>query len=300
MEANRVKFIVNPRAGRKGSLERTLSLFKHNLKDCNLSYQIELIPGRGEGRRIAWEAVREGYRMIVAVGGDGTIQEIAPALLSSPAILGIVPTGSGNGLARQLSIPLKVEESLEMIVRGTGVIKELDVGRVNGDLYFFSTLGVGFDAYVSRLFNQDPGKRGLGRYFYLTIKALLRYRPPLIRLEFLGRQLAGHFFLVTVANINQYGGGALIAPKASPYDGKLDLCLIENLTLTQFLFHWPQLFRGRIDELPFVQSYQLDSLKIGLDPPGLIQMDGESLSGLGRLQIDLLAGALKVYTPGIS
>ena len=306
MDFHKIKFILNPRAGRKGIRRKILATVNKILASSTLAYHIELTQCKGDGTRIAREALAEGYDLMVAIGGDGTINEVASALIHTPTLLGIIPTGSGNALAHELGLPMHISGAVRLITEKKGRVKELDVGWLpdlsagpaQAGRYFLSTLGIGYDAYVAKLFNEyGKERRGLLPYFYLALKAFLQYRPQLITLKFQGQDIRDTFFLVAVANIKQYGGGAIIAPQASPYDALLDICLIRQVKFWQFLYHWPKLFTGTIDKVAFLETCRTPTLEISLPPNTPYQLDGESFSDTSILSVSVLPRALKLYAP---
>jgi YegS/Rv2252/BmrU family lipid kinase len=296
MNFEKIKLVVNPKAGQSKMRRKILDIVEEIFKRSGKYYQIEFTQNKGDATRIAQEALECGYELIVAVGGDGTINEVATALIFTPGLLGIIPTGSGNGLARELAIPLNITKASELIGKARGKVKELDAGRVNQQ-YFFATLGVGFDAYIAKLFNDyGPEGRGLSRYFYLTLKAFFQYQPPPISLRLQEQEIRCTPFLLTIANIKQFGGGAIIAPQANPYDGILDICLINKLSIWQFLYHWPKLFTGTIDKLSsLIMTFRTPSLEIHMPSNTPYHLDGESFSELNTLSVTILPKALRVY-----
>lgn len=296
MDFHKVKFILNPKAGGKGMRRKVIAALNKAFSCSALPYHIELTQRKGDGTRIAAEALAQGYDLIVAIGGDGTIAEVGPALIHTRGMLGIIPTGSGNALARELEIPGDISEAARIIAEEKGRVRELDVGRLS-DKYFLATLGVGYDAYVAKLFNEygEKDRRGLLLYFYWAFRAFFQYQPQQITLKLQGQEIRDTFFLLTVANIKQYGGGAIIAPKATPYDALLDICLIRELKFWQLLYHWPKLFTGTIDKLTFLETYRTPTLEISMPPNTPYHLDGESFSDTSTLSVAVLPRALKVY-----
>ena len=182
--------------------------------------------GPGHATELAREAVRAGCRVVVAVGGDGTVNEVGQGLLGQTGTaLGIVPRGSGNGLARHLRVPLGLPAALRRL--RTPTFSRMDVGTIN-ERPFFCTAGLGFDAHVSQHFAQ-AGSRGLSTYLRVTMREYGHYRAVPVRVETNGQTLATDCYVLAFANASQYGNNAYIAPQANLRDGLLDMCLIDAL-----------------------------------------------------------------------
>jgi YegS/Rv2252/BmrU family lipid kinase len=249
---------------------------------------------RGHAETLAREAVREGVGLVVAAGGDGTVHEVASGLLSAEAALGILPCGSGNGLARALGMPLDLRRACRALL--TARVRRIDAGRVNARP-FFATAGVGLDALVAARY-EGSERRGLLPYVALTTRTFLTRVPEEVTLTLdAGPPLAARPILLTVANTEQYGGGAIIAPGARPDDGLLDICLIEDVPLFRALLHAPRLFTGAIHRMRGVRLFRAASVQIVRPAPGPLQMDGEALQGEAALSVQVLPGALKVAAP---
>lgn len=251
---------------------------------------------RGQGTLLARQAVAEGFDAVVAVGGDGTINEVVCALVNTKVPLGIVPAGSGNGVAREFGIPLNMRAACKTIIHGR--TRVVDVGQLNGH-FFLGTAGIGYDAMVGKLFEEKWGNhRGLLPYAHAAISAFFKYKAQPVHLQFGDRQMSVIPLLVTAANVAQFGGGAIIAPQARPDDGKLDVCIIHRLNFFQALYHWPKLFQGHINRMPQWEMYRTNSVEISSPSPMPVHMDGEPAEESTHLKIDLLPGALYVRVPG--
>ena len=290
---HKIKFILNPTAGggrngdrMKRSLERVLAGFSHE-------YDIQQTFGRGDALRIAHEAVQDGFDMVAAVGGDGTVNEVASAVVNSNVCLGIIPTGSGNGLARGLGTPLNLKKACQILCEGK--FRRIDVGKIQ-DRYFFTTFGVGFGAVVTKRINTRY-RRGVLPHFYIGIQEFFNYSPEEITLRFDHRQITVKALLVAVANTIQFGNGAIIAPQAQLDDGLLDICIINDLNILQAIYHLPKLFTGHIDRIRYFENYRSSNVEIILPVPAPIQVDGEALDGDARLKVSLIPKALKVMIP---
>lgn len=221
----------------------------------------------GHATELAAEAVRAGLGRVIAIGGDGTINETAKALLHTRTALGIVPLGSGNGLARHLGLPLPPHRAIERALAGRPVV--IDSGQVN-EHPFFCTTGIGFDAHVAHLFARQS-VRGLVTYARLAFQAFLSYKPQEYRLDGEAQTL----FALTVANAGQFGNNAWIAPKANIADGLLDVCRMQPFPKRDTgIITW-QLFNRKLDQSAYLQTTQTRSATIQGEGPLAIHVDGE-------------------------
>lgn len=291
MKKKRLKFIVNPIAG----FRRDKQFIIERLQKLSTEFDmvIETTSCRGDAKNIAAAAAREGFDIAAAVGGDGTVNEVASGLIGTDTALGIIPLGSGNGLARSLGIPMNADDAIEVLCGSN--CRHIDVGRA-GHRNFFVVAGVGFDAAIGKLFDETT-MRGPLPYFYLGIKHLMSYQPREMQLRFDGQTLTLTPFLVTVANTCQYGNGAMIAPHALCDDGQLDICVVTDSNKMNILRHLPSLFNGTIDQRSLIQYYQSTDIVIEGDRPLHFHVDGEPDSVNGALNISILPQALQVIAP---
>lgn len=222
----RIIFIVNPISGTH-SKETIPQLIEEKIDHSKYDYSIQRTQYAGHASQIAAEAARDGVDIVVAVGGDGTINEIGRALIHTRTAMGIIPCGSGNGLARHLNIPMIARKALDVINAGT--VRTIDYGIIDGHP-FFCTCGVGFDAFVSLKFS-DSGKRGLLTYLENTLHESLTYQPETYEIENASGTARYKAFLIACANASQYGNNAYIAPQASLTDGMMDITVLEPFTV---------------------------------------------------------------------
>jgi YegS/Rv2252/BmrU family lipid kinase len=291
----KARVIVNPISGRGRHPQDDISDLNRIFSEHGIESQVICQAKRGEATLLAREAVAEGFDTVVAVGGDGTINEVVCGLVNSGVPLGIVPAGSGNGLAREFGISLKLREACETIIHGD--TREVDVGIMN-DRFFLGTAGIGYDALLVQIFEERwANRRGVLPYFYVAIKGFFKHKPSSMHLRFNNRQLTVVPKLVTVANTTQFGGRAIIAPQAKPDDGLLDVCIIHNLSFLKAFYHWPKLFMGCIDRMPQWVCYRTAAVEILSDLPMPVQVDGESVQESSHLKIRLLPRALGIRVP---
>ena len=235
----RIIFIVNPISGTH-SKETIPQLIEEKIDHSKYDYSIQRTQYAGHASQIAAEAARDGVDIVVAVGGDGTINEIGRALIHTRTAMGIIPCGSGNGLARHLNIPMIARKALDVINAGT--VRTIDYGIIDGHP-FFCTCGVGFDAFVSLKFS-DSGKRGLLTYLENTLHESLTYQPEIYEIENASGTARYKAFLIACANASQYGNNAYIAPQASLTDGMMDITVLEPFTVLDVPALSFQLFKG--------------------------------------------------------
>jgi len=267
----RARFLINPYSGIPLVRAPVYSIIEKTFLRSDWDFDIKILRARGDGEREARRAAAEGIDVVVGAGGDGTLHDIGNGLAGTRTALGVIPLGSGNGYARALGIPLDTARAMQALLAGAPA--PLDVGEIGGR-FFLSTSGVGLDAAVGEEFEKSPIRGGIP-YFGIAFKEILQYQPFAVRIEFGGERREFRPLLVTVANTNQFGLGAVIAPKARPDDGLLDVCVIEEFSVLEALLHTPKLFLGEIDKLPNVRIYQTPEVRLVLERPVPGHVDGE-------------------------
>lgn len=246
--------------------------------------------------QLAKEAAGNGYYGVIAVGGDGTVNETASALCDTDTALGIVPNGSGNGLARHLDIPMDINEALEII--NSRNIGQYDYCTANNHP-FFCTCGVGFDAQVSAKFAKS-GKRGPLSYVKSAVSEYLKYRPQSYRITSPEGTIAEKAFIIACGNASQYGNNAYIAPNADMQDGLIDVTVILPITPLDTAMLGILLFSRHIDQDTNIISFRTPSLTIERDKSGIMHLDGETMMMPEKIEIRCHHLGLKVFTPAKS
>lgn len=284
-------FIHNPNSGSsRSSLKRKrpyLDLIQ------NQGHKTTLIETQyaGHAYEIAKEYSEKAYDVICAVGGDGTVNEVASALRSTTQVMGILPAGSGNGLARELGIPLDTEEAIETLLRGSTI--QIDTCTANGDP-FFCTCGMGFDGAVSTEFAKS-NMRGPLTYIKDSVHSFFSHSASSYQVSIDGeKQRAYQAFLVACANASQYGNNAFIAPGASLSDGLLDVTIIKDFPIieaTQVAF---QLFSKGIGQNAYTELFRGKRVVITTKKPIPYHIDGEPKEPTTRLEINVLPLSLTV------
>jgi diacylglycerol kinase (ATP) len=290
----RVRAILNPRAGvDAGRALETLRRGRPAWPDLT----VRLTEGPRNARELAREAVAEGTDLLLVAGGDGTVNEAAQGLIGSETMLGVVPVGSGNGLARSLGIPLRLGQALRALE--TGVPRRMDVGLVNGEP-FLNMAGAGFDAAVGRAFQRNGnhgGRRGVMTYLRLGLAGAFSYPPVHVILEAGGERIETRILVVAFANGAQYGAGAVIAPRARLDDGLLEVVLLEEASPLEIVLNAPRLFLGSIEGFSRYRRVTAPSAILTAAAPIEHHRDGEPEPGTGRLEVGLLPRALRVLVP---
>lgn len=282
-------FIVNPISGTQG--KKAILRWIDQLLDRNLyDYSVTKTQYAGHAKEIATEAAQNNIDLVVAIGGDGTINEIASALIHTQTALGIIPCGSGNGLARHLGIPMEAKAAIEVL--NSGKVLDIDYGKINGKPYF-CTCGVGFDAFVSLKF-ADSGKRGLLTYLENTLQESLTYKPETYEIENEEGTVKYKAFLIACANASQYGNNAYIAPRASLTDGLMDITILEPFTVLDIPSLSFQLFNKTIDQNSRIKTLRTKKIKIRRHTEGVYHFDGDPMVGERELEVEIVSKGLKV------
>ena len=270
----KIVFILNPHSGTDDKV-RMPKLIEENINTTAYDYDIVFTEYAGHAADIAQDCASRGIDIVVAVGGDGTINEVARSIVHTNTALGIIPCGSGNGLARHLCIPLDPRKAISLINRAC--IESLDYGVING-LPFFCTCGMGFDAFISLKF-AGAGKRGPLTYIENVLKEGLKYKPETYEVEIEDDKEPKKFkaFLIACANASQYGNNAYIAPKATMTDGLMDVIIMEPFTA----FDAPQIsidiINKTLDKNSKIKTLRAKRIHIHRSQPGAIHYDGDPI-----------------------
>ena len=249
----------------------------------------------GHARDLALAATARGISTIVAWGGDGTMNEIASAIAFTDTVLALVPSGSGNGLARELRIPFDASAALALAFNGRE--RQIDAGQIDERL-FFNVAGVGLDARVAHRFAVGGlEKRGFSRYMAITMRELAAYRPDRLAISTGASTVETSSLLVAIANGREYGNGVVIAPHARLDDGLLDLVVVAARSVVRACVELPFVFMGAIDRLRGVSIQQTDSVKIVSPYPLVYHVDGEPIAGTLAISAKACPQALRVKVP---
>ena len=290
----KILFIINPKSGAMGkrNIQRTV---EKNIDCARYDCSIEYTSYAGHATELAAKAVKDGFDIVVAVGGDGTINEVARSLVHTGTSLGVIPRGSGNGFARHLGIPVDIKKSIEFINKAEPVT--IDYGRLNG-VPFFCACGVGFDALVSVDF-ANSARRGMASYIQNTLVDWLKYKPEVYEVVTDSRKKIYKAFVIACGNASQYGNNAYITPNASMRDGLLSVSILEPFLAIEVPFVVAQLFTNTLDRNIHMTTVTTKELTIKRKTKGPVHYDGEPAMMDAELKIEVVPDGLKVLAaPG--
>ena len=288
-----IAFIINPISGGKElqSAKRKLpKLIMQSLDAEQWLPNIAFTEYAGHAVELAHQYARMGFEAVVAVGGDGTVNEVARGVRDSRTALGIIPMGSGNGFARHLNIPMRPQKAIEMINHSEPI--SVDYGLANGKL-FVSTCGTGFDALIADHF-AGSNKRGFATYLQNILKDAFSYQPQTYHLIGDGLDVTHKAFLITFANANQWGNDALIAPKASVQDGKMDIMLMSSHALLGSASLALRLFAGSIDDSHFMDTIRAKEVTLEREEVAPFHLDGDPVEMEKDIHIRIVSDGLRV------
>lgn len=291
MVKTNILFIINPISGGKQKL-KIPALIDSCLDKDKFNANFSFTEYIGHAAEIAEEAANKNFDVIVAVGGDGTINEIAPIVMRLNKILGIVPFGSGNGLARFLKIPMDTKKAIQVINQlKTQVID----GATLNDRNFFNMAGMGFDAHISTVFASNKG-RGLKGYIEMFLKEMNSYEPQTYLIEVDGKKYTKEAYVISIANSSQYGNNVHISPKSSLTDGLLDLCIVKPFSLFKLPVLAYQMLRKTTDQHDMVEIIRGKNIKITREKEDSIHLDGEPFFMGKQIEINVIPLALQIIT----
>lgn len=291
--------IVNPMAG-GGKAAKVVPELRSRLRDLGMEAEIRISKYHLHAVKLAEEFVSQGYSNIICVGGDGTLHEVAGAIVKSgksdEVVLGVIPIGVGNDFCRSLGIPHDLAGSLEVIRRGK--IRQLDLGRME-DVYFVNSMGAGLDAVIARKAEQSRSLPGGLRYLYALFSSLLRLRSYPLEVEADGEKRKLNALMVSVGNGSYCGRGFRLCPQAELDDGKLDLCIVQSIPLIRVIMSLPAVIKGTHLRFSYVSYRQPGNILISCDGDLPVYCDGElpTLKDKRQIRIDILPRKINVICP---
>lgn len=292
MNRKRILAIINPVSGtsNKDKIPRLIdTVVDHDQNDVS----IIATEYAGHAREIATDAVKDGFDVVVAIGGDGTVNEVGSSLCGTSTALAIVPCGSGNGLARHLRISMNASRALQVL--NNGVVGEFDFCTVN-DKPFFCTCGMGFDAKVSDKFANE-GTRGFITYIKTTLAEYIKYKPQRYIIDIDGERLEEKAFVIACCNAAQYGNNAYIAPRASMQDGLIDVTVMHPFNIVQSPLIGARLFLRQLGHDHHVSIYRGKHVVIERDHDDVMHIDGDPLMMPARLEIKNRQRGIRILVP---
>ena len=292
MPKKKILFIINPKSG-IGKYKLLASYIENALDKDLFDYDILYTKYAGHGTELAQEAVRKSYDIVVVSGGDGTLNEIAKALVGSETLLGIIPVGSGNGLAHHLKIPINPIQAIEIINKTKSIT--IDTANVNNNL-FVSIAGVGFDALVAKKFTKVK-RRGFLSYFKIIAKEYPKYKPLNYIINIDGKQFARKALFISFANSDQFGYNTTIAPKAIIDDGMIDVCIVKKIPIIELPFLAHLLYWKQIDKSKFIETIKGKKIIIEQEKKSTVNIDGEAVKLEKDLVVKINPLSLKIIIP---
>ena len=289
MNKKKIIFILNPisgtvsKAGIPGLIEERLDKEKFDCRIAETKYA-------GHATELAQQAARQGIDIVVAVGGDGTVNEVGRALVNTKTAMGILPCGSGNGLARHLNLPMNLKKCIDIL--NDCDIHTLDYGLINRHP-FFCTCGMGFDAFISMKF-AEAGKRGPITYMQKILEEGLSYQPETYEIEDGEGTRRYKAFLVSAANASQYGNNAYIAPQASMSDGLLDIIIMEPFDLIEAPQVAIELFNKTLDKNLKIKTFRASHIHIHRKSEGIIHYDGDPVMADADVDISIVPKGINI------
>jgi YegS/Rv2252/BmrU family lipid kinase len=291
-EVNKVLFIVNKYAG-TGYQPEVEGKIIDACENQSIECTIEFTKDRGHATELAMQAVAENkFQQVIAVGGDGTVNEVAKGLLNSSITMGIIPKGSGNGLARHLQIPINISQALKTLFDSH--IISMDTFQVNGKLSL-NVSGIGFDGHIANLFGAGK-KRGFQGYAKHAMGQFLQFKEFEAQIQTENKVIDRKAFVIAIANSSQYGNNARIAPAASVCDELLHINILKKVPPYRLDFIY-DFFMGKVDRSPYCEIIESKKFTITVSDPMSYHIDGEPCGKSDRFIIELLPGSLKMLAP---
>ncbi len=282
----KIKFIINPISG-TGEQKGIEDYIAKHLDD----YEIVYTQKAGDASKISEQAVKENINMLVAIGGDGTVNECLKSLVNTDTALGVIPCGSGNGFAYHIGMKRSPEEAIKQLKNAK--IKTIDSCSANG-LPFVNVAGIGFDAHIAKLFTGFK-KRGFISYIILVLKELC-YKPQEYSIKYDGIRKKMKAYMISFANASQYGNNAKISPMADIQDGLLDFVIVKEFPKWKIPFFLLEIIKGKVHLSKHVEIIKSKKMQITANNT-LIHLDGESYKASNPVTVKILEKSLKIMYP---
>jgi len=283
-----ILFIINPVSG-KGKARKAVKLIKKYCEKRRIKYTCHESKNPGDASLVSRKGLSCGYDRIVAVGGDGTVNEVGKELIGQSMPLGIIPTGSGNGLARHMGIPVNIKRSLKLIIKGKKAL--IDTGLMDGHP-FLNTAGIGFDANVSKAFEKSV-RRGWYSYVKIILKLGMNIKSFKLKLIHDGGSENIETVMLSMANSSQYGNNARIAPNADITDGKMDICILSQVGLLRAAFFAIKVMTGMVRKNGYFTMFQSKSLTVE-GYKGWAHIDGDPVEINASFRVEMKPKSLYI------
>jgi YegS/Rv2252/BmrU family lipid kinase len=294
MSSDQVKyfFIINPVSGTRKGISAEI-LIHDVMEKSGEQYEMHVTKYKGHATELAARAVEQKIPFIVAVGGDGTLNEIAKVMTGTNSALGIIPRGSGNGLARFAKIPTDTEKALDLILKG--YTQKIDTAEINGK-FFISIAGSGFDAKVALHFNKSK-HRGFVNYAWIAVREYFRYKPLEYSITSNGQTITRKALLISFANSDRFGYNAVIAPESRLDDGLIDICILQKPPFFSALFLLIKFFRKKIHTSRYMEILRVPSAQIISKNKIPTHIDGDTGDSEASIDIHIHPSSLTMITP---
>ena len=286
--AEEILFIVNPISG-TGKQKHLNAILEKTLDFNAFSPTILYTQHAGHATELSREAIGK-YRYVVAVGGDGTVNEVVKGLVGSDTTMGIIPVGSGNGLARHLNIPMKMDEAVKVINKR--LTERIDTVKINDELSV-NVSGTGFDAHVAHKFAKN-GKRGSIPYVKIAATEFQQYKTQAYKIVADGQPMFRNAFMISLANSTQFGNNALISPEAKINDGLVDVCIMSEFPKVEAPALAARLFNRTMHKSNFLEIIRARKVEIDTNHPIVCHIDGEPVVFDDMLNIEVLPASLSI------
>ncbi|NGX56092.1 MAG: Diacylglycerol kinase [Candidatus Anoxychlamydiales bacterium] len=284
----KVRFIINPKSGTKKK-RRVLDLIDIYLDKNKFDYEIKYTTAPNHATTLAKEAANQNYDLVIAIGGDGTVNEASKGLINSPCALGIIPMGSGNGFARNLKIPMNTKKAI--IALNNSYTKSIDIVSIN-DTYFLGIAGIGFDAHIAHKFAKAR-KRGFLSYAKIVLNELNNFKEKPFEMVIDEKKVIKKGFLISFAKSSQYGNNIKIAPSAKIDDGYIYLTILKKPPFYKFLNLFFRLTNNSIDKSKYLETIKCKNIKIANEKI-ITHIDGEPILFENGINLKILPNSLKV------
>ena len=284
----KILFIINPVSG-VGKQKLVEKSIKKYLDTSKFTYEVKYTKEAKHAIDISTEAAGK-FDIITAVGGDGSVNEVSKGLVNTNSVLAIIPTGSGNGLARYLNIPLKMDKAIQLI--NLFNIKKIDTAEINNEK-FVNVAGIGFDAHVSHIF-ANYGKRGPLPYVKIAAEEFPKYKAKKYKITIDGKTFYRKAFLISFANSSQFGNNAYISPDAKIDDGLIDVCIFKNFPIVESPRLAVMLFDKRLDKSKYMEIIKGREITIMHENPIIAHIDGEPVSFGNEVNVKIKPQSLNV------
>ncbi len=290
-DKEKVLIIINPTSG-TGKQKSALKAIEKKIDRINFDYEIKETQYAHHATEIARQAATDGCDIVVAVGGDGTVNEVAQGLVGTQTKMGIIPCGSGNGLARSLKIPITPAKAVEVL--NDNKMKRIDTMSVNGH-FCASIAGIGFDALIAKEFQEKPkNTRGFHSYLQLIATKYPKYKPNQYKLEIDGVSSVHKAMFICLANANQFGYNAIVSPDSRIDDGLIDICIVKNIPILSATPTALLLLTNNLNHSPRVKIMRGKNVKICNNTNGYANIDGEAIEVGKTVDISILHKSLMV------